>query len=174
MPQDAGAGDMNPSKRLPNPAYVYGPMVYQFPNEQGGETENVSSKGSKNINFLAPVLIIVLAVGSAILYVKGNGAEIGQFNLNPSISDPQFFGGDSYNRLQQRVLSRARVAADRLYLREGPGTEFVASYILFENWGVSLMGEYRPDERGEVWARILVETGQGPQEGWVSRKFLRF
>ncbi|MCI0660362.1 MAG: hypothetical protein L0220_04745, partial [Acidobacteria bacterium] len=123
MSQDAG--DTKESKRLRNPAYVYGPMVYQFPSEPGGENENGKSKRFQNVNFLATALIIVLAVGGAILYMKGNGMEIGQLNFSHAISGQPFSEREIENQLQPRVLSRAWVAADSLYLREGPGTRFV-------------------------------------------------
>jgi hypothetical protein len=51
--------------------------------------------------------------------------------------------------------------------------EFVATYLLPENWGVSLVGDFQTDNRGEVWARVLVQTDEGLQEGWVSRRFLQ-
>jgi len=174
MSQDAGAGDMNQSKRFQNPAYVYGPLVYQFPYEQGAENESAKPKIFQNVNFMATVLIIVLVVGGAILYLRGNGMEIEQLNYSRALSGQQVLGLESENYLQTRALSRARVVASSLYLREGPGTNYVATYLLPENWGVSLMGDYQTDDRGEIWARITVETGEGPQEGWVSRKFLRF
>jgi hypothetical protein len=173
MPQDADAGDTNQSKRFHNPAYVYGPLVYQFPSDQGEESGNGKPKMFQNINFVT-VLIIMLAVGGVILYVKGNGMETGWLNFNNSLNGQQFLERETENHLQPRVLDRARVAVDRLYLREGPGTRYVATYLLPENWGVSLMGDYEPDYRGEVWARVTVETEEGPQEGWVSRRFLRF
>jgi hypothetical protein len=51
--------------------------------------------------------------------------------------------------------------------------EYVATYLLPGNWGVSLIGDYQTDNDGEVWARVLVQTDQGIQEGWVSRRFLQ-
>src|SRR5262245_35269083 len=174
MSQDAGAGDMTQSKRFQNPAYVYGPLVYQFPSDQGAENESVKPKIFQNVNFMATVLIVVLAVGGAILYLKGNGREVEQLDYSRALSGQQIVGLASENHLQSRVLNRARIIADSLYLREGPGTNYVATYLLPGNWGVSLMGDYQTDDRGELWARVTVETGEGPQEGWVSRKFLRF
>jgi len=170
MSQDAGESQ---SKRFQNPAYVYGPMVYQFPNEQGVEGENGKPNSFQNIDFMAPVLIILLAVGGAILYVKGRGPEIEQLKYNPSISDQEVLGIESENRLQSGSLNIARVAADSLYMREGPGTKYLATYLLPVNWDVSLMGEYQTDESGDIWARVTVHTLEGPQGGWVSRKFLR-
>ena len=173
MSQDAGAGDANQSKRFQNPAYVYGPMIYQFPSDPAGESENGNPKGNQKVNFMATVLITVLAVGGAILYMKGKGMEIGRWNFDRDFSDQKILEREGENQLQSRVLIRARVAADSLYLREGPGIEYVPTYLLPENWGVSLIGDYQPDCHGEVWARVLVETVEGAQEGWVSRKFLR-
>ncbi len=173
MPQDAGAGEMNQPKRLPNPAYVYGPMIYHFPHEQGGENENGKSGGNPKRSYLAPILIAFLAIGGLILYMGGNGVDIGRLNFSRAISGQYIQGGTvGEYRLQPRELVRARVLADRLNLREGPGTEYLATYLLHENWSVSLLDEYSVDERGEVWARVLVETEDGPQNGWVSRRFL--
>src|SRR5262249_2941340 len=155
------------------PAYVYGPMVYQFPSEQAGESESGKPRGFQNVNFLATVLIIVLAVGGGVLLIEGKGGEIGEWRFYRATPGERVFGGEDENEPQSRVLTRARVAADRLYLREGPGTEYVPTYLLPENWDVSLTGDYQPDYHGDVWARVLVETSEGAQEGWVSRKFLR-
>jgi hypothetical protein len=171
MSQDAGAGDLSQSKRLQN---VYGQMVYQFPSEQGGESESVKPKIFQNVNSIATILIITLAVGGAILYMKGNGMEVGQLNFARALSGQGNFGSEGENQSQPRVLTRSWVAADRLCLREGPGTKYLATYLLPENWGVSLLGEYQLDDRGEIWAKVRVETEEGQQEGWVSRKFLRF
>ncbi|HKQ76977.1 MAG TPA: SH3 domain-containing protein [Blastocatellia bacterium] len=173
MSQDADAGETKEPKRFQHPAYVYGPLVYQFPSEQGGENEKVKTKFFQNVN-MATVLIIALAVGGAILYVKGNRAEIGQLSLIGGASDQQILGPGGENQLPPRGQSRAWVASDSLYLREGPGTNYFATYLLPRNWGVSLTGDYQPDDRGEVWVRVTVETEQGRQDGWVSRRFLRF
>jgi hypothetical protein len=59
-------------------------------------------------------------------------------------------------------------------MREGPGLEYEATYLLPEFWEVSLMGETQADTNGDPWARILVDTDQGPQEGWVSQRYLDY
>jgi len=179
MSQDAGAGDSNQSKRFNSPAYVYGPMVYQFPPEQqAGEKAKEKPKSNQGVNFLVLVLIIVLVLGGGILYLKENGIDIRQLSFKRAILGQQIYRRASENQLQPPVLTQdvttARVAVDSLYLREGPGMEYVATYLLPENWEVLLVGDNQTDNDGEVWSRVLVETDQGQQEGWVNRQFLGF
>jgi hypothetical protein len=169
MSQDAGAGQ---SKRSQSPAYVYGPMVYQFPSDREGEQGKVKPKSNVAVNFLVPILVVLLVMGGVIIYLKENGIDLKRLSFRRPFLEGRIFRGASEEQRQSPVITQARVAADRLYLREGPGMEFVATYLLPENWGVSVIGEYQTDNTGEVWARVLVLTNQGPQEGWVSRRYL--
>jgi hypothetical protein len=178
-----GADDSK-SKRFSNPAYVYGPMVYQFPPEQGGGGgENDKSKSGQGVNFLVLLLIIVLAVGGVILYLKENGIDIRELSFRPSLeyrplfsppSDGIFSRATEVQLQQSPAFARGRVAVERLYMRVGPGPEYMATYLLPEAWEVSLLGETQPDNNGEPWEKVLVETDQGPQEGWVSQRYLDF
>jgi uncharacterized protein YjbI with pentapeptide repeats len=117
------------------------------------------------INFLALVLTITVAVaGGFIYYLKANGIDIRHLNSNRANENNLRFGN----------TIKARVATANLYLREGPGENYEATYLLPENWLISLLGDYRIDKKGEDWARVLVETDGGSQEGWVKRRFLEF
>lgn len=169
MSQDAGAGH---AKRSPAPAYVYGPMVYQFPSEGESEPEKSESKSNKPGNIPVIVLIVLLVLGAFVLYLREGRVEVGQLNFRNSLGESQAFNTATYDSGDSPLITRARVAANRLYLREGPGMIYMATYLLPQNWGVSLMGDYKADDYGEVWARVLVETDQGVQEGWVSRRYL--
>jgi hypothetical protein len=170
MSQDASAGQ---SKRSPSPAYVYGPMVYQFPPEREGESEKGKpNKSNRPLNFLVPVLIVVLVVGGVILYLRESGIDVRRLSLRRSFGEQPIFRAANEDEWKSPVITRARVAADRLYLREGPGMVYMATYLLPENWGVSVIGDCQMDDYGEVWARVLVQTDDGPQEGWVSRRYL--
>jgi hypothetical protein len=169
MSQDAGAGQ---PKRSPSPAYVYGPMVYQFPQEREGENEKTKPKGNQAVNFLVLILIVALVIGGGIIYLKENGIDVRRLVLRRSTREGGFFRSSNEEQRNSPVITQARVAADRLYLREGPGMGYIATYLLPENWGVSLIGDYQTDNNGELWARVLVQTDEGPQEGWVSRRFL--
>ncbi len=170
MSQDAGAGQ---SKRSQSPAYVYGPMIYQFPQEREGENEKGKSKSNRAVNFLVLILIVVLVMGAMIIYLKENGIDVRQLIFRRPFGEGRIFKGANEEQQISPIITQARVAADRLYLREGPGMEFVDTYLLPENWGVSLVGDFQTDNRGEVWARVLVQTDDGLQEGWVSRRFLQ-
>jgi hypothetical protein len=66
----------------------------------------------------------------------------------------------------------ARVSVSTLVLREGPGLQFKPRYILPLNWGVSMLREEHKSPDGEWWVKVSVDTQEGPQEGWVSRKYL--
>ena len=169
MSQGSGADDSK-SKRFSNPAYVYGPMVYQFPPDHGLEQEK--PKGKQGVNFLVLLLIIVLAVGGVILYLKENGIDIRRLSFRSGVFSREIFGRASETQWQSPVGNQARVAVGSLYLREGPGAEYVATYLLPEDWEVSLLGDTQMDNNGDVWAKVVVETEQGPQEGWVSRRYL--
>ena len=163
MSQDASAGQ---SKRSPNPAYA---LVYQLPTES---EEEKNSSGSQVWNSPVVVLIILLVAGAFLLSLRGKGTDVGQLNPGRSFGEERIFSGANDDYRTSPVMTYARVAAGRLYLREGPGTMYVATYLLPKNWGVSLIGDYRTDDYGEVWAKILVQTNNGPQEGWVSRRYL--
>jgi hypothetical protein len=148
-------------------------MVYQFPQEREGENEKGKPKSNQGVNFLVLILIVVLVMGGVIIYLKENGIDVRQLSFRRPLGEGRIFRGANEEQQRSLVITQARVAADRLYLREGPGMEFVATYLLPENWGVSLVGDYQTDNSGEVWARILVKTDEGLQEGWVSRRFLQ-
>ena len=170
MSQEAGAGQ---SKRAQSPAHVYGPMIYQFPTDREGEQGKGKPKSNVALNFLVPILIVVLVMGGVIIYLKENGIDVRQLSFRRPFLEGRIFRGSNEEQRQSAIVTQARVAADRLYLREGPGMEYLATYLLPENWGVSVLGDYQTDNNGEVWARVFVLTDQGPQEGWVSRRFLQ-
>jgi hypothetical protein len=147
-------------------------MVYQFPHDREAEEEKKKPRSNQGINLLVLVLIIMLIVGGVVLYLRENGIDIRQLSLRNPIWEQEILNRANEDRRQSLITTEARVAADSLYLREGPGTTFVATYLLPENWDVSLVGDYQTDNGGEVWARVLVQTDEGIQEGWVSRRFL--
>jgi len=147
-------------------------MIYQFPHELEGENEKGKPKSNQAAKFLVLILIVVLVMGGVIIYLKENGIDVSKLSFRRPLGEGQISRGANEEQQRSLVITPARVAADRLYLREGPGIEFVATYLLPENWGVSLVGDYQTDNRGEVWARILVQTDEGLQEGWVSRRFI--
>src|SRR5262249_32261024 len=128
-------------------------------------------KSNRGINFPVLVLIVVL-VGGVILYLKESGIDVRQLSSRRPIWEEQILNRANEGQRQSPVITQARVAADSLYLRQGPGIEYVATYLLPENWDVSLVGDYQTGNDGELWARILVKTDEGLQEGWVSRRFL--
>ncbi|MBO0858314.1 MAG: SH3 domain-containing protein [Chloracidobacterium sp.] len=159
MSQDASAGQ---SKR-----YVYGPMVYQLPGE-----EEKSGSGKQAWNFPAGALIALLVGVAILLSFRERAAEVGRFNPRSSFGEERIFRDANEDYRISASKTYARVAVDRLCLREGPGTIYAATYLLPKRWRVSLIGDYRTDNYGEVWTKVLVRTEDGPQEGWVSRRYL--
>lgn len=65
------------------------------------------------------------------------------------------------------------VAADNLNMREQPGIEFQATYILPRGTQVQLLGESQYSFDGDVWLRVRVETLEGPRDGWVSQRYIQ-
>jgi len=169
MSQEAGAPQ---SKRSQSPAYVYGPMVYQFPSDGEAGDGKGKPKSNQGINFLILILIVVLVLGGVIIYLKENGIDVKRLSLKPPFWGRQVVKPATEDYLQSPVIIQARVAANSLYLREGPGMAYVATYLLPENWNVSLVGDYHTDNNGELWAKVSVQTDEGLQEGWVSRRFV--
>jgi hypothetical protein len=149
-------------------------MVYQFPPDRdgGGVEEKTKPRSNQIVNLLVLVLIVMLVLGGVILYLRESGIDVRQLNLKNPFGERETLNRANEDRGQSLVITQAKVAADRLYLREGPGIQYVATYLLPENWKVSLIGDYKTNYDGEVWARVLVQTDEGIQEGWVSRRFL--
>jgi|SRR5215475_5435689 len=116
----------------------------------------------KNVILLVLFLFSVMGV---IIYMSSNGFSIGQLKLGS--------GRENEAKLEPPIVSRARVAVNSLYLREGPGIEFVATYLLPKGWAVSYLGDSKPDNSGNIWVKVLVQTEQGPRDGWVNRNYLR-
>jgi hypothetical protein len=169
MSQDAGAAQ---SKRSQGLTYVYGPM-YQLPPEREVENEKPKPKSNQAVNYLIPILIVVLVMGGVVIYLKEKGIDVRQLIFRRHLREGQIFNRAYEEQRGSSGTTQAWVIANSLYLREGPGMEFVPTYLLPENWGVSLVGDFQMDNSGEVWAKVLVQTDEGLQEGWVSRKFLQ-
>src|SRR5262249_59004289 len=64
------------------------------------------------------------------------------------------------------------VTVDELNLREGPSNRFAVSYILPRGTWVILLGEAHRDLDGNVWLRVIVETLEGRQTGWVDERYV--
>ena len=141
------------------------------------------------------LVIVLMSVMGVIIYMNSYGLSISQLgrqfgSQSGSQSGSQFgsqsgsqFGSQfgrqldsgrgNETRLEPPVVTRAKVAVNSLYLREGPGVEYVATYLLPQGWAVSYLGDSRPDNNGDIWVKVLVQTKQGPQDGWVNRNYLR-
>src|SRR5262245_8373045 len=116
MSQEAGAPQM---KRSQSPAYVYGPLVYQFAPEREVENEmneKAKPKSNQSINFLVLGLIVVLVVGGMVLYLKENGIDVKRLSFKPPFWEQQVSKPATEAPQQSPVIIQARVAADRLYL----------------------------------------------------------
>lgn len=107
--------------------------------------------------------------GSAELPVIGADPSVGTVNDAPVVW-PQA----SVEVYQSDVIGYARVAADSLYLRSGPGSWYRAIYALPRDWPVALLRQSHLNNNGEVWVEVMVETDQGIQKGWLSRQYLRY
>jgi len=129
------------------------------------------------------LVIVLMSVMGVIIYMNSYGLSISQLgsqfgSQSGSQSGSQFgrqldSGRGNETRLEPPVVTRAKVAVNSLYLREGPGVEYVATYLLPQGWAVSYLGDSRPDNNGDIWVKVLVQTEQGPQDGWVNRIYLR-
>ncbi|MGE0130107.1 MAG: hypothetical protein AB7U82_18640 [Blastocatellales bacterium] len=132
----------------PAPPGYYDPQRYELVEDDRPQMRQRSEGNGIFVFFL----IIVLAAGYLFIGKTGSGGT-----REPGSSPEEF----------------ARVAADSLYLRRGPGIQHRADYILPRNWPVSTLGESHVDNDGKVWIRVRVETQQGMQEGWVNQMYLK-
>jgi uncharacterized protein YraI len=112
------------------------------------------------------VFVLMLVMG-AIIYMNSNGLSISQLGSQLG------FGRGNETQLEPPVVTRAKVAVNSLHLREGPGVGYTATYLLPRGWAVSYLGDSKPDNNGDIWVKVLVQTEQGPQNGWVNRNYLR-
>ncbi len=169
MASIANSSDSKSLKRPQKPGPFYGPMVYQVPPEVY-ETKN-SQRGESSGPLVFLIIVILVAVG-IFLYYRNSGADVRPTTDRP-LTNGQSTDNPAIERPRSQVLISARVAANRLYLREGPGTNYVAIYLLPYDWPLSVLGESQVGNDGEVWIKVRLQTDQGPQEGWVSRKYVR-
>jgi hypothetical protein len=141
-------------RRIPDPAYPspYVPQDYEY------DERETYQPGREGGGLIAPLLIVILAVAVAVLYFRGPSES----------SEP---GAKPVTGTQPAGIIPARVTASTLYLREGPGPQYQATYLLPRNWRVSMLEESLTDS-GEVWVKVRLETRQGLQTGWVNRKYL--
>ena len=85
------------------------------------------------------------------------------------VNAPTQYGASS----DAAYAGRAWVAASNLYVRPNPGFQYNPVYVLNQETEVYLVGETHRDQYGEDWVKVQVNTEFGPQQGWVSGKYLR-
>ena len=175
MASSANASDSRTLKRPQNPVPIYGPMVYQFPTEDYEVKK--PQRGEGGASLLVLFLTIILVLGGVFLYLKESGVDVKPIIerqlAERRLNNGQVNNGQVIERPRSETAISARVAASRLYLREGPGANYVAIYLLPYNWPLSILGESQVGNDGEVWIKVRLETEQGPQEGWVNRKYVQ-
>jgi len=73
---------------------------------------------------------------------------------------------------QSDILGYARVASERLNLREQPGFERRVIAILPRNWEVAILRQSHQTPNGDVWVEVFTETDYGRRKGWVMWRYL--
>ena len=174
MPISADASDSKTPKRQQNPAQIYGSLFYQPPEEPPDDPPQ-RRVGGAHLLFLFTT--IVLAVGGVILYLIESGVDVMQIIERQlperRLSNRLVNAGPVIEGPPTGTAISARVAASKLYLREGPGVNYAPTYLLPYNWPLSILGESQVGNDGEVWIKVRLQTGQGQREGWVSRKYVQ-
>lgn len=127
--------------------------------------------------FALAILLIVLVLTNQGMFSSWNWSN--PFASTPAIatSAPQF-GNQTYQYgvptgAAPGYSGRAWVAASSLYVRPNPGFQYNPVYVLSQEAEVYLVGETHRDQYGEDWVKVQVNTEFGPQQGWVSGKYLR-
>lgn len=107
---------------------------------------------------LAVVAILLILLAWIVLSSQTTGSRLSVIPKEPPIA---------------RDPTNARyVTVDELNLREGPSNRFAVSYILPRGTWVILLGEAHRDLDGNVWLRVIVETLEGRQTGWVDERYV--
>jgi hypothetical protein len=170
MAISANASDSRTLKRPQNPVPIYGPMVYQFPTEDYEVKK--PRRGDGGAILMVLFLTIILVLGGVFLYLKESGVDVKPI-IERQLAERQLNNGQAPERPRSGDAISARVAASRLYLREGPGANYAPTYLLPYGWPLSDLGESQVGNDGEVWIKVRLQTEQGPQEGWVNRKYVQ-
>jgi hypothetical protein len=87
------------------------------------------------------------------------------------VSQPVVTLGASYEQ-QSDIMGYARVLADSLNLRAGPGFQHYVISALPGNSEVAVLRQLDIDPDGVAWVEVLGETHQGWRRGWVMRLHL--
>jgi hypothetical protein len=66
----------------------------------------------------------------------------------------------------------SQVMANNLNMRASPGNSGQATYILPRGTRVEVFGESYREPDGDVWVQVRIETNEGPQVGWVNRRYI--
>ena len=64
------------------------------------------------------------------------------------------------------------VVADNLNMRQGPGNYSQVTYILPRGTQVTPLGESYREVDGDLWIQVRISTNEGPQIGWVNRRYI--
>lgn len=110
--------------------------------------------------------LAILAVVAALLILL-------LWNTLPSRTDSSRSAtGPMESSVSRDLTSIRQVSAYELNLRRGPDDRSEVSYILPRGTKVTLLGETHTDPTGNVWLRVIVETRQGKQIGWVDERYV--
>ncbi len=159
-------------RRNPNMTYVYNQPPYKLPPGyydpvvgEPPEYDRAEYYQRREGRVLLVLILAIAAVVAAAIWWN----QIPGLGLTPTgpRSEPLT------ERQPTRNTATARVNVSTLYLRQGPGTQYEAIYLLPWDWEVATLGDVQRDLAGDVWVRVRVQTREGVQEGWVNQRYLR-
>jgi hypothetical protein len=70
------------------------------------------------------------------------------------------------------IMGYAQVLSDSLNLRSGPGSQFYVINVLPRFLTIGVLRQMHIGNDGEPWVEVIIDTDQGPQRGWVDRRYL--
>lgn len=129
------------------------------------ERDRIDNSGGSGGGRIAIAVIVILFILYYSGYLPGFGALFSGGRLTelaPSVETVTMrsTGGVSY------------VIADNLNMRASPGNYGQVTYILPRGTRVELSGESQQEPDGNFWVQVRVETYEGPQVGWVYRRYI--
>ncbi|MEO6725938.1 MAG: SH3 domain-containing protein [Blastocatellia bacterium] len=130
------------------------------------ETDSGGSRGSGGSGGGAAALVVVVLI---LLYMSG---YMPGFNNTSAAYGQRGYVAPATAGITIPAGNISYVSADRLNMREAPGSYSMITYILPRGTRVTLLGDSYRDPNGEVWVQVRIDTYEGLQTGWVNRQYV--
>lgn len=92
--------------------------------------------------------------------------------LSSQTASPKLEAVSKEPPIARDLTNTKHVTVDGTNLYESPSNRSTFRHILPRGVGVIFLGEAHRDLDGNVWLRVIVETREGRQTGWVQEQYI--